>query len=98
MGILAGAKLGDDVGILPAAGTERAGGARHQHFGAAERLGDGQDIEPGSAAAGNQNALRRINAVLHGDFLNRFDHLLTGDGDDGKGRLLSAHFALIGNR
>ena len=45
----------------------------------------GQDIEPRRAAAGDDHALARIDALAHGDLVDRLDHQLVGDGDDGEG-------------
>ena len=78
MRVAARAELGDDVGELPAAGAERARCARQQHAAAAESLSDGDDVEPGRTAAGDDDALAGVHPVLHRDLLDRLDHLLAG--------------------
>ena len=86
--VAAAAELGDDVGVLGAAGTERARRARDQHPVAAERAGDRDDVQAGCAATRDQHALGGVDAVLDGDRLDRLDHLLAGKGENRRGRLL----------
>ena len=44
----------------------------------------GRILKPGRAAAGHDHALARIDAFADGDLVDRLDHQLIGDGDDGE--------------
>ena len=66
------------------------GGFRQDRRRAAEFTGDRQDIEARGAAASDDDALARIDALAHGDLVNGLDHQLIGDGYDGKSRVRHA--------
>ena len=88
MRVAAAAELGDDVGVLGAAGAQGTGRSRNQHPGAAERSRDRNDVQAGRAAACHEQALGGVDAVLNRDRLDRLDHLLAREGQDRRrGRL-----------
>ena len=86
--VVARAELGNDVGILRAAGTQRAGGLGQQHAVAAQRRSNRQDVEAGRPAAGHEHALARIDPLVDRDLLDGLDHGLAGEGEDRRGGLL----------
>ena len=82
--------------MLAAEGGEDAGGARDQDLAAAQLAGDLEDRQPGGAAAGDQGAVARVDALVDGQFLDRRDHPLVGDGEDRVGGLFEAEAERLG--
>ena len=63
----------------PPQALRRAGRARHQDLAASEFARDRHDIQPGGAAAGDQQALARIDTLVNGDVLDRADHVIASN-------------------
>jgi len=63
-----------------------------------EFTSDRQDIEAGRAAAGDDDAFARIDALAYRDLVNGLDHQFVGNGDDGESRVRTAATKLLRQR
>ena len=64
--------------------AERRAGVRKDDRAAAQPARDGDAVEAGGTAAADQHGILRIDALLHGGFLDRVHHGFGAEIDDGE--------------
>ena len=90
-------ELRDDVREEASRRREGAGGAGDEHAATPELLGDPGDRHAAGSAAADDDRRARIEALVDRDVLDRRDHVLVRDGEDGVGRAFEIEAERLGH-